>query len=173
LGLPSFSARRSQGAGNPPVTANQTPLHPDIAQTLELGEPAARRRRLWRWLVFAGAAIALGVIAAVYYSGRREAIRYRTAKVERGNLTVVVTATGTLQPTNQVDVGSELSGIVKSVEVDFNDTVKVGQVLARLARGEGRAQHPEPEGAQAAARAHDGPLTAAWRQASTPQRRES
>jgi HlyD family secretion protein len=45
---------------------------------------------------------------------------------------VIVTATGTLQPMNKVDVGSELSGIVKSVEVDFNDRVKVGQVLARL-----------------------------------------
>jgi HlyD family secretion protein len=53
-------------------------------------------------------------------------------EVQRGDLTVIVTATGTLQPTNEVDVGSELSGIIKSVEADYNDKVKVGQVLARL-----------------------------------------
>ncbi|MFO7666733.1 MAG: efflux RND transporter periplasmic adaptor subunit [Desulfobacterales bacterium] len=40
--------------------------------------------------------------------------------------------TGTLQPTNQVEVGSELSGIIRTVEADYNDVVKVGQVLARL-----------------------------------------
>ncbi|MCJ7830403.1 MAG: efflux RND transporter periplasmic adaptor subunit, partial [Desulfobacterales bacterium] len=43
-----------------------------------------------------------------------------------------VSATGTLQPTNQVAVGSELSGIIRAVEVDYNNTVKVGQPLARL-----------------------------------------
>ena len=46
---------------------------------------------------------------------------------------VIVTATGTLKPTNnEVSVGSELSGIVKTVEVDYNSKVKVGQILARL-----------------------------------------
>jgi len=45
---------------------------------------------------------------------------------------LIVTATGTLQPTNKVDVGSELSGTIKSVEVDYNSKVKTGQVLARL-----------------------------------------
>jgi HlyD family secretion protein len=45
---------------------------------------------------------------------------------------LAVTATGTLEPTNLVEVGSELSGIIKSVEVNDNDHVKAGQVLARL-----------------------------------------
>ena len=45
---------------------------------------------------------------------------------------MTVTATGALEPVNQVDVGSELSGIIKTVEVDFNDRVQRGQVLARL-----------------------------------------
>ena len=43
-----------------------------------------------------------------------------------------MTATGTLQPTNQVDVGSELSGTIRTVSADFNDQVKVGQELAKL-----------------------------------------
>ena len=58
--------------------------------------------------------------------------QYKTEEVRRGDLTVIVTATGTLQADQQVDVGSELSGTIKSVEVDYNDRVKVGQVLARL-----------------------------------------
>jgi len=44
----------------------------------------------------------------------------------------MVSATGTLQPTNQVDVGSEISGTIKTVEVDYNDQVTRGQVLAKI-----------------------------------------
>ncbi|MFA4837622.1 MAG: efflux RND transporter periplasmic adaptor subunit, partial [Dehalococcoidia bacterium] len=59
-------------------------------------------------------------------------VEYKTETVQRGNLIVSVVTTGTLQPTNQVEVGSELSGIVRTVEADYNDIVKVGQILARL-----------------------------------------
>ena len=104
----------------------------DVARTLAAGAPATRSRRLRRWLIAAGVLIALGLVTLVLLPHGDREVRYQTAKVQRGNLTVIVTATGTLQPTNQVDVGSELSGIVKTVAVDFNDTVKVGQVLARL-----------------------------------------
>jgi len=64
--------------------------------------------------------------------GSEAAVRYETETPHRGELVVNVTATGTLQPTNQVDVGSELSGLVRDVNVDFNDVVKKGQVIARL-----------------------------------------
>jgi HlyD family secretion protein len=64
--------------------------------------------------------------------GGESAVRYETEAPHRGELVVTVTATGTLQPTNQVDVGSELSGLVRDVYVDFNDVVKKGQVIARL-----------------------------------------
>ena len=57
---------------------------------------------------------------------------YSTQEVKRGDLTVIVTATGTLQATNEVDVSSELSGIIKTVEADYNSRVRKGQVLARL-----------------------------------------
>lgn len=83
--------------------------------------------------------IVAGVIAAVVILllGRRSAStdagqQLRTAEVIRGDLTVTVSATGTLQPTNQVDVGSEVSGLIESVLVDDNDHVRNGQVLARL-----------------------------------------
>jgi len=57
---------------------------------------------------------------------------YATAEVRRGRLTVAVSATGNLQPTNQVEVGSEQSGLVTQVFVDNNDRVVQGQPLARL-----------------------------------------
>jgi HlyD family secretion protein len=60
------------------------------------------------------------------------AATYTTAPVARGNLTVSVAATGTLQPTNQVDISSELSGTIATVDADFNDTVKKNQSLATL-----------------------------------------
>ena len=55
-----------------------------------------------------------------------------TAAAARGDPTVTVTATGTVEPTNLVEISSELSGTVRAVAVDQNDTVKVGQVLAQL-----------------------------------------
>ncbi len=63
---------------------------------------------------------------------KSSAVQYKTGEVRKGELTVIVTATGTLQPTNKVDVGSELSGTIKTVEVDYNSRVRAGQVLARL-----------------------------------------
>lgn len=57
---------------------------------------------------------------------------YLTEEAALGDLSVTVSATGNLHPTNQVDVGSELSGIVESVLVDENDRVKRGQILVRL-----------------------------------------
>ena len=64
--------------------------------------------------------------------GTGDAPRYRTAVAHEGDLVIRVSANGNLQPTNSVDVGSELSGIVESVHVDVNDRVRKGQVIARL-----------------------------------------
>jgi HlyD family secretion protein len=104
----------------------------DISEVLGLDEVPHGRRRVR----FAGAALALLVIVAavVWYSMRRNsaAVQYKMAAVTRGDLTVVVTATGTVQAVNQVDVGTEISGTIRTVEVDYNDRVKVGQVLARI-----------------------------------------
>jgi HlyD family secretion protein len=93
--------------------------------------------RRWRtglfWLVavlaIAGGAAMLGK----YRAAAAEApIRYRTAEARIGDLTVLVTATGQLQPIKEVEVGSEVSGIIDAVLVDYNDYVKAGQVLARV-----------------------------------------
>lgn len=92
-----------------------------------------RPRRRWLWvllvLVIAGAA---GGWYWVSTRASSEAVQYETEPVSRGRLVVTVTATGSVQPTTQVDVSSELSGALSEVAVDFNDHVEVGQVLARL-----------------------------------------
>lgn len=80
-------------------------------------------------------------------------VEYKTEKVRSGDLTVNVTATGTLQPTNQVEVGSELSGNIEEVLVDFNDQVKAGQVLARLDVSKLKAQVKETEASLEGAKA--------------------
>jgi HlyD family secretion protein len=89
-----------------------------------------KRKRLW--LAAGLAALLVAGYCAVRSRGGAKAARFRTEPVTRGELIVKVTATGKLQPLNQVDVGSEVSGLVESVFVDDNDYVKKGQVLARL-----------------------------------------
>ena len=90
-----------------------------------------RALRHWPWL--AGAAVIAGLLWLALRSGDEAAApRYATEAVTVGTLVVKVSATGNLQPTNTVDVGSELSGIVDKVYVDDNDEVKKGQLLAQL-----------------------------------------
>jgi len=91
-----------------------------------------RRRLLWRLL---GALLLLALAAAGAWWLARPAdggIRWVAVPAEKGTLTVIVTATGTVQPRRVVEVSSELSGIVREVSVDYNSQVKKGQVLARL-----------------------------------------
>lgn len=90
-----------------------------------------RRRNVAIAVAVAVLALAGGYLAFRSNSGGA-APQYRTEPAARGNLVVTVSATGSLQPTNKVDIGSELSGIVEKVLVDDNDTVKQGQVLAQL-----------------------------------------
>lgn len=67
-----------------------------------------------------------------YFRGRKDAPKYMTATVRRGNITSVVQATGTINPLTTVPVGSYVSGTVKYIFADFNTRVKNGQVLAQL-----------------------------------------
>lgn len=95
--------------------------------------PPTRRAKLLR--LGAIALVALLVLWGVgtWIAGRNADVpRFSTAPVQRGDLRVTVSATGNLQPTNEVEVGSELSGLVTEVGVDNNDRVQKGQVLARL-----------------------------------------
>lgn len=103
------------------------------AQTLLAGDAKGVHSRRWLWLT--GALVLLGLGLAYLVMRADDAAtqpQYRTEDATIGTLVVKVSATGNLQPTNTVDVGSELSGIVEKVFVDDNDTVKKGQVLAQL-----------------------------------------
>ncbi len=90
--------------------------------------------RYRRWLVLALVLLALASAAYVGFTRKQEAAapRYRTETAAVRKLVVTISATGNVQPTNQVDVSSELSGIVEQVFVDDNDRVRKGQLLAQL-----------------------------------------
>lgn len=67
-----------------------------------------------------------------YWKGGDPTYIYTTQAAKKGDLSVVVTATGSVQPTDQVDISSELSGTVRKVNVTYNSPVKAGDVLAEL-----------------------------------------
>jgi HlyD family secretion protein len=114
------------------MVKNEPDIPEDVGATLGLARHSAGRQRLF-WLAASLAAVLVVVVAYLFLLPTEgPALRFETAEVVKGDLTVTVTATGTVQPVNQVDVGSELSGIIDAVYVDFNDRVKRGQVLARL-----------------------------------------
>src|SRR5450631_3967364 len=100
-----------------------------------LDEPKARRwyRRPAVWFLATG--LILVAIAVGYWQMRRSANAapsYSTQEVARGNLTLTVTANGTIQPTRSINIGSELSGTVLVVNVDVNDKIQKGEVLVVL-----------------------------------------
>lgn len=117
-----------------------------------------KRKKPYRgWLWFA--VIAAAATGGWYYymiqsnTAASSAPQYETAAITRGGLSVTVTATGTIQPTTQVDLSSELSGTIVSVDVDFNSIVKAGSVLARLDDTKLKAQVGNAEASLASAEA--------------------
>jgi HlyD family secretion protein len=115
-----------------------SPETPSARQGADLKQLLAGRSgapwRRWSLWVAAAIAIALVVWLMLRPDADDTAPQYKTEAAAIGTLVVKVSATGNLQPTNQVDVGSELSGIVETVLVDINDRVKRGEPLARLDR---------------------------------------
>ncbi|MDD3576086.1 MAG: efflux RND transporter periplasmic adaptor subunit [Halothiobacillus sp.] len=106
-----------------------------------------------RWLLIVLAVVVLVAGYRLFRGQETNTPQYVTQPVQRGDLTVEVTATGTLAPTNQVDVGIEVSGTIKEVLVDYNDKVKVGQPLALLDPTKLEAQLRQSTAALDAARA--------------------
>ena len=109
-----------------PVTAAPASLDEFLGVT-----PPSKRKKYIKW-----GAIAIVLLLLVLLVARCAAPKppgeYLTKAAERSDLTVTVTATGTLKPTNEVQVGSEQSGIMTQVFVDNNDHVTRGQAIARL-----------------------------------------
>jgi HlyD family secretion protein len=115
------------------VPATTTAPATDLATLLD--EPASRGwyRRPMLWLIVAAVVLAsAGVWWWLDSRASNAAPRYSTQVVARGNLTLLVIANGTIQPTRSINIGSELSGTVLKVNVDVNDRIKKGQVLVVL-----------------------------------------
>ena len=131
-----------------------SPEKSEVAAILTRG--SAPGRKLWlQRLLLAAVLLAAGAAALFWWQRETPATtpQYKTQPVQRGDLKVIITATGNLAPVNQVQVGSELSGIIKSVEADYNDRVRVGQVLARLDTSKLEAQVLQSRASLEAARA--------------------
>lgn len=116
---------------------------------------AARRRRAMRWFVWLlviGAGLA-GAATAARSIRTPTSIQYQTEPIERGPLTVSVTATGEVKSLTEVKVGTEISGIVEAVNVDFNSRVQRGQVLAKVNTDKMEAQAAQAKASLESARA--------------------
>lgn len=120
----------------------------DVAKTLGVSRKRAFFSRLFKFLFWCLVLAALGGGAYVWLNRDTTAsVSYETQPVEKGNLVVTVSATGTLEPIKTVEVGIEVSGTVKTVEVDYNDRVEVGQVLAEIDTSKLAAQALQSEAA--------------------------
>lgn len=112
---------------------NDSSEESEMQQILGVGRfRAARRRPRWALPAVAIFAAAVAGAAALQLFLAQPEVHYTTAEARRGDLRVAVTATGNLEAVNQVEVGSELSGIVATADADFNDRVVAGQILATL-----------------------------------------
>ena len=82
-------------------------------------------------LIISVLAVGLAIGGYVFFNGERKApVRYRSAAVERGPVISLVTATGTINPVVSVQVGTQVSGMIKSLHADFNSVVKAGDIVA-------------------------------------------
>lgn len=86
----------------------------------------------WKWLLIGGALLLVAGGYFYFRHGRSEPLNFNTAAITRGELTATVTATGILNPVVNVTVGSQVSGRISKLYVDYNSAVTKGQVLAEI-----------------------------------------
>lgn len=135
------------------MTTSGSPPDRDVAAVIAQDKRARRKRRIF-WivgilLVLAGAWVLIGDVSG----DGGAAQNFETMAAKRGTLQQTVIATGRLRPTNQVDVGSEISGRIEEVRVDFNEPVEKGQILAVLDTDQLEARVAERKAQLAAAKA--------------------
>lgn len=116
------------------MTSSQitAPTGGDPAVLRVVTRPKSKRRR---WIALFVVLLGAGGAGAAIWKQRSapaQATQYQTQKVERGDLRVSVTATGTLKARSTVEVGAEITGRVLQVHVNFNDKVTRGQILAEI-----------------------------------------
>ena len=123
---------------------------PDFLKADRATSRPGRRRR---WTFIALISLAIVASAFLFLGGKDTGGSYLTEDAVTGPLTVSISASGTLQPTRSVDVGSELSGTLEAVLVEENDRVTKGQVIARLETSKLRDAVEKSKAALAAAEA--------------------
>ncbi|PYK45606.1 MAG: efflux RND transporter periplasmic adaptor subunit [Verrucomicrobia bacterium] len=89
-------------------------------------------KRMNRKLIIAGVVLLLATSFVFVRCGKSRAAEFQTTSVTRGPITQAVTATGTLNPVVNVQVGSQVSGNIQKLFVDFNSKVKAGDVVAQI-----------------------------------------
>ena len=89
-----------------------------------------KNKKLW---IGIGAVVIVALVIWLMSGGKKEQkVEFETAKVEKQNISTSITATGTIEPVTSVTVGTQVSGIVSKLYVDYNSVVKKGQVIAEL-----------------------------------------
>ena len=133
----------------PPRAARRSLLKVVAAET----KRHARRRLVWLALSVVSAAGVVALWVALRPHPAPMAVRFRSEAATVGDVVREVRATGHVEAVTTVQVGAEISGRITTVEVDYNDRVRVGQVLARFDREALLAQQAQALGALASARA--------------------
>jgi len=131
----------------------------------------ARRRWLWPVII-----LLVLAVAAYWFMGSRgdSGVQgYRTDAVTRGEIRTAISATGTLSATATVDVGTQVSGILQTVDVDYNDAVKKNQVIARIDPSTYQARLDQANASLASARAGLNEAQASARNAEADYSRKS
>jgi len=90
-----------------------------------------KKPKIWIWWVIAAIAAVI-VLFFFIKRGNQTVLPYKTVKIEKGDMSLMVSSTGTLAAVTSVDVGSQVSGIIKNIYVDFNSSVKKGEVIAQI-----------------------------------------
>lgn len=87
-----------------------------------------------KWMLIAACVVVLAAIVYALTGGKKEApvMDYETARVEKATIGNSVTATGTIEPVTKVEVGTQVSGIIDKIYVDYNSVVHKGQIIAEL-----------------------------------------
>ena len=89
-----------------------------------------KNKKVW---IGVGAIVLVALVIWFMSGGKKEqTVEFETAKVEKQNISTSITATGTIEPVTSVTVGTQVSGIVSKLYVDYNSVVKKGQVIAEL-----------------------------------------
>lgn len=128
--------------------STETIKHPPFVAGVSTAKSIGLLKKFWtrvlagkKKLLLGGGFMAAIVFAGLYFwSDDSSTPQYMTARIERGNLRNTVTATGALQAVTTVQVGSQASGTISALYVDFNSVVKKGQVVAQLDPATAKAQ---------------------------------